>query len=198
MQLLDDIKFLNNTSIISRKNSSLFLSKKSKLKAFTLAEAILTMLILGILAATMVTTLKPAQYKNQAFNTIKKKVYMELDNAYGDMSFFFHDKRTRRYIYEAIYSKTLDIRNLIKEKSFHFRIYRKSVNGNKATMQKFIDEIDTAIMARSTHINRNEDGTEMSVVSCENKLVFDLCKEIGGKYYDLMYPFRKEASSHAD
>ena len=38
------------------------------------------MLILGILAATMVTTLKPAQYRNQAFNTIKKKVYMEVDN----------------------------------------------------------------------------------------------------------------------
>ena len=124
--------------------------------------------------------------------------YLELDNAYGDMSFFFHDKRTRKYIYNAIYSKTLDIRNLIKEKSYHFKIYRKSVNGNKAVMQKFIDEIDAAIMARSTHVCRNEDGTEMTVASCENKLVLDLHKEIGGKYYDLMYPFKKEASDNAD
>lgn len=124
--------------------------------------------------------------------------YLELDNAYGDMSFFFHDKRTRKYIYDAIYSKTLDIRNLIKEKSYHFKIYRKSVNGNKAVMQKFIDEIDTAIMARSTHVCRNEDGTEMTIASRENKLVFDLRKEIGGKYYDLMYPFKTEVSDNAD
>ena len=48
-------------------------------KAFTLAEAILTMTILGIIAATMVTTLKPSQYKQQGFDTLKKKVYAELD-----------------------------------------------------------------------------------------------------------------------
>ncbi len=51
-----------------------------KFSAFTLAEAILTMMILGILAATMVTTLKPSQYKEQAFNTLKKKLYVEIDN----------------------------------------------------------------------------------------------------------------------
>lgn len=124
--------------------------------------------------------------------------YLELDNAYGDMSFFFHDKSTRKYIYDTIYSKTLDMRNLIKEKSYHFKIYRRSVNGNKTVMQLFIDEIDAAIMARSTHVYRNEDGTEMTVASCENKLVLDLRKEIGGKYYDLMYPFKKEACDNAD
>ncbi len=48
-------------------------------KAFTLAEAILTMTILGIIAATMVTTLKPSQYKQQGYDTLKKKVYAELD-----------------------------------------------------------------------------------------------------------------------
>lgn len=124
--------------------------------------------------------------------------YLELDNAYGDMSFFFHDKSTRKYIYDTIYSKTLSIRKLIQEKTYHFKIYRKSVNGNKAVMQKFLDEIDTAIMVRSTSIHRNEDGTEMTVSSCENKLVLDLRKEISGKYYDLMYPFKKEATDHAD
>lgn len=51
-----------------------------KLKiAFTLAEAILTMTILGMIAATMITTLKPSQYKSQAYNTLKKKVYAEFD-----------------------------------------------------------------------------------------------------------------------
>ncbi len=48
-------------------------------KAFTLAEAILTMTILGIIATTMITTLKPSQYRTQGFNTMKKKLYAELD-----------------------------------------------------------------------------------------------------------------------
>ena len=43
-------------------------------KAFTLAEAILTMTILGIIAATMVTTLRPAQYKQQGLDVLKKKI----------------------------------------------------------------------------------------------------------------------------
>ena len=38
------------------------------------------MMILGILAATMVTTLKPAEHKKQAFATVKKKLYMDIDN----------------------------------------------------------------------------------------------------------------------
>ena len=48
-------------------------------KAFTLAEAILTMTILGIIAATMITTLKPSAYKSQGFTVLKQKIYNELD-----------------------------------------------------------------------------------------------------------------------
>ena len=48
-------------------------------KAFTLAEAILTMTILGIIAAIMITTLKPNQYRTQAFTTLKKKAYAAVD-----------------------------------------------------------------------------------------------------------------------
>ena len=50
-------------------------------KAFTLAEAILTMTILGVIAATMVTTLRPQQYKAQAFRTLKQKAYITVDQA---------------------------------------------------------------------------------------------------------------------
>ena len=49
-------------------------------KAFTLAEAILTMMILGILAVVMIASLKPSQYKDQAYNALKKKLYTELDS----------------------------------------------------------------------------------------------------------------------
>ena len=50
-----------------------------KKRAFTLAEAILTMTILGIIAAIMIATLKPSQYKQQGYDALKKKVYAELD-----------------------------------------------------------------------------------------------------------------------
>ena len=49
-------------------------------KAFTLAEAVLTMTILGILAAATITTLKPNQYRQQAFTTLKRKVYANIDD----------------------------------------------------------------------------------------------------------------------
>ena len=48
-------------------------------KAFTLAEAILTMTILGIIAAVMITTLKPSAYKSQGLTVLKQKIYNELD-----------------------------------------------------------------------------------------------------------------------
>ena len=48
-------------------------------KAFTLAEAILTMTILGVIAAVMIATIRPASYRQQGFNALKKKVYAEMD-----------------------------------------------------------------------------------------------------------------------
>ena len=52
-----------------------------KLMAFTLAEAVLTMTILGVLAATMVANLKPAQYRTKGLVTKAQKVYADLDQA---------------------------------------------------------------------------------------------------------------------
>ena len=52
-----------------------------KIKAFTMAEAILVMTILGIIATIMISTLKPAQYKDQAMQIMAKKVLSQIDNA---------------------------------------------------------------------------------------------------------------------
>lgn len=52
---------------------------KNKLKAFTMAEAILTMVILGVIASIMIANLKPVQYRNQGFTVTVKKMYSELD-----------------------------------------------------------------------------------------------------------------------
>ena len=51
-----------------------------KTKAFTMAEAILTMVILGIIAAIMIANLKPVQYRDEGFKVTAKKVYSELDD----------------------------------------------------------------------------------------------------------------------
>ena len=45
-----------------------------KKRAFTMAEAILTMTILGVIAAIMIANLKPVQYRNEGFKTTIKKV----------------------------------------------------------------------------------------------------------------------------
>ena len=52
-----------------------------KILAFTLAEAVLTMTILGVLAATMVANLKPAQYRTKGLVTKAGKAYADLDQA---------------------------------------------------------------------------------------------------------------------
>ena len=50
-------------------------------KAFTMAEAILVMTILGIIATIMITTLKPAKFKEEALRTLGRKVMSEVDTA---------------------------------------------------------------------------------------------------------------------
>ena len=52
-----------------------------KKKAFTMAEAILVMTILGIIATIMITTLKPAEFKDKGLKILAKKVLSEIDTA---------------------------------------------------------------------------------------------------------------------
>lgn len=52
-----------------------------KKQAFTMAEAVLVMTILGIIATIMITTLKPAEFKDKGLKVLAKKVMSEIDNA---------------------------------------------------------------------------------------------------------------------
>jgi len=56
-------------------------AKRMKKQAFTMAEAILVMTILGIIATIMITTLKPAEYKDKGLAILAKKVLSEIDTA---------------------------------------------------------------------------------------------------------------------
>ena len=50
-----------------------------KKRAFTMAEAILTMTILGVIAAIMIANQTPVQYRNEGFKNSIKKVQSEID-----------------------------------------------------------------------------------------------------------------------
>ncbi len=52
-----------------------------KFKAFTMAEAVLVMTILGIIAAVQITVIKPAQFKDKGYQVLAKTIYGEIDTA---------------------------------------------------------------------------------------------------------------------
>ena len=52
-----------------------------KFRAFTMAEAVLVMTILGIIAAVQITVIKPAQFKDKGYQVLAKTIYGEIDTA---------------------------------------------------------------------------------------------------------------------
>lgn len=124
--------------------------------------------------------------------------YLELDNAYADIDFLFFDKKNKEYIYTSIYCPIKEIRSLIAEKAYHFKMYRKAINGNRRVMQNFICEIDRKIMKREENVIATKDGKSFKMETTGNKLVLQLRKELSGKYYEIMYPHLKKEINHAD
>ena len=55
--------------------------KNLKLKAFTMAEALIVMTMLGIIATIMLTTLKPAEFRDRGLRVAAKKILSEIDTA---------------------------------------------------------------------------------------------------------------------
>lgn len=124
--------------------------------------------------------------------------YLELDTAYSNIDFLFFDKKNRKYIYTSIYNPINEVRNLIADKAFHFKEYRKATHGNRQVMQNFICEIDQKIMERREESVVLEDGKTMKMSTIKNGLVLRLRKELSGKYFKIMYPFSKKENSHAN
>ncbi len=56
-------------------------AKRKLFFAFTMAEAVLVMTILGIIATIMITTLKPAEFKDKGLRVLADKVLGEIDTA---------------------------------------------------------------------------------------------------------------------
>ena len=85
-------------------------------KAFTMAEAILVMTILGIIATIMITTLKPAKFKDKGLKILYKKVLAEIDtattqiliknSATGKMNSLFLDNESTTFTFNSDLTKT--------------------------------------------------------------------------------------------
>ena len=50
-------------------------------QAFTMAEAIMVMVILGIIATIMISTMRPTEFRDRGFNVLAKKVLGQIDTA---------------------------------------------------------------------------------------------------------------------
>lgn len=124
--------------------------------------------------------------------------YIELDNAYGDISFIFYDKKNRKYIYDKIYKPILDCRNLIAEKSFHFMEYKKATNGNSRAMQIFVNDIADILLIQKEQKMFNSYGVSTVIKTIHSKLSSQLHAELTGRYYKIMYPHIKEETDNAD
>lgn len=73
----------------------------NKKQAFTMAEAILVMTILGIIATIMITTLKPTEFKEKGLRILGKKVLSEIDTATSQILINNSQMGTMATLYKA-------------------------------------------------------------------------------------------------
>jgi hypothetical protein len=118
---------------------------------------------------------------------MNKYNYTDFETSFGDIDFIFNKNKNGKYIYEEIYKKICDSRNMLAEKSFHFAEYKKAKHGNLAVMKLFIDDIDAAIMDRTEKKVINKEGIEITMGYSYNLLADELSEELSGRFYELMY-----------
>ena len=74
--------------------------KTVKFKAFTMAEAILVMTVLGIIATIMITTIRPSEFQEKGLKILAQKVLSEIDTATQQVLFNDSADSTFDHLYE--------------------------------------------------------------------------------------------------
>lgn len=124
--------------------------------------------------------------------------YQPFDDAFGEMCFLFCNKKLHKEIADRIYSPIMELRKVVKEKSFHFKIYKKAEHGNRVVMQRFVDEIDKLLIERKSHDVPRDDGGVFTITKTIPYKVLNLRTEFNDYYYWIMYPLaKKEATNDA-
>lgn len=113
--------------------------------------------------------------------------YSELHNAYGSIDFIFMNCLYKKYIFDSIYKKILNLKELIDSKSIDFKFYLNAQNGNKEAMKHFINDIDKEIMYREEKDIINDNGEIIHTYYAINKFIKCISAELNGKYYKIMY-----------
>ena len=93
--------------------------KNYKNEAFTMAEAIIIMTILGIIATILITNLKPAEFRDKGLEVLAKKIINQIDqateqillnNSYdGTMKTLYVPGTTNMYEFGSNYKYTLEL-----------------------------------------------------------------------------------------
>lgn len=83
--------------------------KNLKLKAFTMAEALIVMTMLGIIATIMLTTLKPAEFRDKGLRVAAKKILSEIDTATTQILINNTQDGTLTRVYKADSSDVLNL-----------------------------------------------------------------------------------------
>ena len=70
-------------------------------KAFTMAEAILVMVILGIIATIMISNMRPVEFRDRGLQVLAKKVLGQIDTATTQILFNNSANSTMTNLYQA-------------------------------------------------------------------------------------------------
>lgn len=91
----------------------------------------------------------------ELYVTISKMDLRPLENAYGELDFFFMNKTMRRRIFRDIHSQLREYKQEIVRKAYHFQLYFTSESDNLAVLLSMIDEIQQKYFAVQTIDDRN-------------------------------------------
>ena len=112
--------------------------------------------------------------------------YLELDFAFGDMCFLFHNKKVHKYVYNGLYKPTLELRNAVNNCMYYYNNKR-----DISAAKKQIEVINELIIFNGKEITlENEEKTRITIPP-HNKMYINLGREVYGKYRKIMYPFER-------
>ena len=129
--------------------------------------------------------------------SIKHYDYSVLDATYGSICFFFFDKKTKKYIYDAIYHPILQLRNDLTEICYHFSLYKDGITNNEAVMREMVKKATKMIMSIDERdVMTGEDIVQVS--RTQNKFYKPIEKELNGRYWEIMYLTRKTPNKNGN
>lgn len=122
--------------------------------------------------------------------------YGDLDTAYGAMCFFFYNKKTRKYIYDAIYHPILQLRDDLTEVCYHLSLFEDGVSKNEELAKEMIDKATQLLMDIDEFDTEIGDEATVHYSYVRNKFYEPIEKELNGRYWNIMYLSRKKANNN--